>query len=85
MPAWSYAEGNGGKEMKEAVSDVLDVLDKYEGESVNIIEKRDTKSDIGVGYYILAEFQSPFWGFVDDVEFFWQPDGKTVEYRSASR
>lgn len=24
-------------------------------------------------------------GFVDDVEFFFQPDGNTVEYRSASR
>lgn len=34
---------------------------------------------------VYAEFESKLMGFVDDVEFFFQPDGTTVEYRSASR
>lgn len=40
------------------------------------------------GDYLYAEFQSPTFGFIDDVEF-WFPDNKQkdgiVEYRSASR
>ena len=71
--------------MMDAVNDVLDVLNKYTENKVTITEKRPTKSEVGEGYYIQTEFQSKFWGFVDDVEFFFQPDGKTVEYRSASR
>ena len=40
------------------------------------------------GDYLYAEFQSPTFGFIDDVEF-WFPENKQkdgiVEYRSASR
>lgn len=85
VPAWTYATGAEKKSMSEAIADAKEVLDKYEGETVTIMESRTTKSEVGEGYYILAHFQSPFFGFVDDVELFWQPDGKTVEYRSASR
>jgi uncharacterized protein (DUF1499 family) len=39
--------------------------------------------------YLYLEYTSPFFGFVDDVEFWFRPDdrqGKArVEYRSASR
>lgn len=34
---------------------------------------------------VYAEFESKLLGFVDDVEFFFQPDNTSVEYRSASR
>lgn len=34
---------------------------------------------------VYAEFESKIMGFVDDVEFYFRPDGSTVEYRSASR
>lgn len=34
---------------------------------------------------VYAEFESKLMGFVDDAEFFFQPDNETVEYRSASR
>lgn len=34
---------------------------------------------------VYAEFESKLLGFVDDVEFYFQPKGSTVEYRSASR
>ena len=32
-----------------------------------------------------AEYQSPTFGFIDDVEFYFPPGKSTVEYRSASR
>ena len=36
--------------------------------------------------YLYVEYQSPFFGFVDDVEFYFPPGpGSRVEYRSASR
>ena len=39
--------------------------------------------------YLYLEYTSPFFGFVDDVEFWFRPDDKQakarVEYRSASR
>lgn len=59
------------------------MVENYQGATV--IEQRETNSEVGKGYYVYAEFESPLMGFVDDVEFFFQPDGKSVEYRSASR
>ena len=35
--------------------------------------------------YLYAEFRSPCWGFVDDVEFFPPPDSGVIQLRSASR
>ena len=35
--------------------------------------------------YVYAEYQSPTFGFIDDVEFYFLPGKSTVEYRSASR
>ena len=35
--------------------------------------------------YVYAEYQSPTFGFIDDVEFYFPPGKSTVEYRSASR
>ncbi len=35
--------------------------------------------------YLYAEYQSPTFGFIDDVEFYFPPGKSTVEYRSASR
>ena len=35
--------------------------------------------------YLYVEYQSPFFGFVDDVEFYFPEGSSTVEYRSASR
>lgn len=34
---------------------------------------------------VYAEFESKRLGFVDDVEFYFQPDSSSVEYRTASR
>ncbi len=35
--------------------------------------------------YIHAEFRSPFWGFVDDVEFQFDAENEAIYFRSASR
>ena len=35
--------------------------------------------------YIHAEFRSALWGFVDDVEFFFDDEHEVVHFRSASR
>ena len=35
--------------------------------------------------YLYAEYQSPTFGFIDDVEFYFPSGKSTVEYRSASR
>jgi len=84
VPGWSYV--GSGKDISQARDDLMQVLDNFPGtETVTVVSDRKTKSEVGSGHYIYAEFQSKFWGFVDDVEFFFQPDGKTVEYRSASR
>ena len=36
-------------------------------------------------FYFRAEFRSAWLGFIDDVEFFIDPDSKTLHFRSASR
>ena len=36
-------------------------------------------------FYLRAEFRSTWLGFIDDVEFFIEPDSKTLHFRSASR
>jgi uncharacterized protein (DUF1499 family) len=74
VPSWTYnnplpAEARKAKTMAEAVNDLLAVLDKYEGEGVKIVTNRATKSDLGAGVYVYAEFKTKLLGFVDDVEF----------------
>lgn len=89
VPSWTYnAPGAGSdsrpkKSMTEAIDDVLRVITNYPGATV--ISQRETNSNLGKGYYIYCEFESKFFGFVDDVEILFNPDGSTVEYRSASR
>eukprot|EP00181_Compsopogon_caeruleus_P004904 CAMPEP_0184682584 /NCGR_PEP_ID=MMETSP0312-20130426/7859_1 /TAXON_ID=31354 /ORGANISM="Compsopogon coeruleus, Strain SAG 36.94" /LENGTH=251 /DNA_ID=CAMNT_0027134347 /DNA_START=36 /DNA_END=791 /DNA_ORIENTATION=- len=88
IPPWTYnpAEGAGGrpeKGMGEAIEDLRKVLSSYQG--CTIIAQQNLVNEFGKGYYIYAEFESPLMGYVDDVEFLFQPDGKTVDYRSASR
>lgn len=85
VPAWTYnpPDGRGRKapvskeqafqELEEVVSALQP--DKY---TPTIVKKTDD--------YLYAEYQSPTFGFIDDVEF-WFPTDKpnVVEYRSASR
>ncbi|MEQ8674491.1 MAG: DUF1499 domain-containing protein [Aggregatilineales bacterium] len=35
--------------------------------------------------YIHAEYRSALWGFIDDVEFYFDPNNNVIHYRSAAR
>lgn len=74
VPNWTYAqplpdEKRTAKSMDQAVTDLLQVLGNYEGEKVEVVVNRPTKSDVGTGRYVYAEFATKTFGFVDDVEF----------------
>ncbi|MBX2865500.1 MAG: DUF1499 domain-containing protein [Leptolyngbyaceae cyanobacterium MAG.088] len=61
---------------KDAVRDKLVAIIKNQPRT-NIIEQTDS--------YILVEFTSRLMGFVDDAEFYFLPDEKTIAMRSAAR
>eukprot|EP01025_Chloroclados_australasicus_P034319 TRINITY_DN350_c0_g2_i1.p2 TRINITY_DN350_c0_g2~~TRINITY_DN350_c0_g2_i1.p2 ORF type:complete len:219 (-),score=19.62 TRINITY_DN350_c0_g2_i1:118-774(-) len=84
-PQWTYnpEDGRGRKnpvDQQQAIAELESVVSKIKPDNFTpkIIKKTDD--------YLYAEFQSPTFGFIDDVEFFF-PSGKgsRVEYRSASR
>ncbi|KAM0850304.1 hypothetical protein ACQ4PT_053157 [Festuca glaucescens] len=83
-PPWNYnpKDGPRGKTISkdEAMKELIEVVTKTKPDKFtpNIVEKGDD--------YVRVEYESPIFGFVDDVEF-WFPPGKKsiVEYRSASR
>ncbi|XP_047088577.1 uncharacterized protein LOC124700497 [Lolium rigidum] len=83
-PPWNYnpKDGPRGKPISkdEAMKELIEVVTKTKPDKFtpNIVEKGDD--------YVRVEYESPIFGFVDDVEF-WFPPGKKsiVEYRSASR
>lgn len=89
VPAWTYndeekiargAEATSAKKALEQLVDVVNTTD-CDGFEATIVERKDD--------YLRVEYKSPFFGFVDDVEF-WFPEDTSkqksrVEYRSASR
>jgi len=87
VPAWTYnpEEGRGKKKpatQAQAMQELTDVVSKLtpDGFTPKIIKQTDD--------YLYAEYQSPTFGFIDDVEFYFPVTGTqpyTVEYRSASR
>lgn len=82
VPAWTYnVPGKPKKTKAQAVAELKEVVASCtEGKfTPTIIKATDN--------YVNAEFQSSFFGFVDDVEFYFSDDdgGGRVEYRSASR
>jgi uncharacterized protein (DUF1499 family) len=94
MPRWTYNAGatlvgisardGEPKTMRQAAAELVSVIDSYP--SARLVTQRETNSaEIGKGYYVYAEFESPTFGFVDDVEFLFMPDNVTVEFRSAAR
>ena len=85
IPPWTYNPPNAksAKDMETAVKELTEVVQDMKG--AKLIESRPLESKLGKGYYIYAEYESDLFGFVDDVEFLFSPDGKTVEYRSQSR
>eukprot|EP00741_Cyanophora_paradoxa_P006089 tig00000983_g5904.t1 len=79
---WTYnTPGTSAKSVSQAVSDLKSVFGKS-GEKVTVVAE-DRRKDGSV--YLYAEFETPLVGYTDDVEFFFETDGRTVGYRSASR
>ncbi|CAL5397985.1 unnamed protein product [Camellia sinensis] len=81
-PPWNYnPEGRrGNKSRKDAIEELLQVIQstKTDKSKPRIAEKKDN--------YVHVEYESPIFGLVDDVEFWFPPGEKSiVEYRSASR
>jgi uncharacterized protein (DUF1499 family) len=58
-----------------AISELQKVIEKME--KTKIVESTDN--------YLYAEFQSKLMGFVDDVEFYLDPQANVIHVRSASR
>ncbi|PKU73088.1 uncharacterized protein LOC110114471 isoform X1 [Dendrobium catenatum] len=83
-PPWNYNPDDGRRKKavsrEEAMEELLQVLvsERPDRFTPRVVEKKDD--------YVRVEYESPIFGFVDDVEF-WFPPGKKslVEYRSASR
>ncbi|KAG8098995.1 hypothetical protein GUJ93_ZPchr0013g37839 [Zizania palustris] len=82
-PPWNY-NPKGGSRAKpitkdEAMEELVQVTQtKPDNFAPRIVEKTDD--------YVRVEYESPVFGFVDDVEFWFPPGNKSiVQYRSASR
>lgn len=67
------------KSKEEAMSELVAAIENLKPDNFTptIIDKNAD--------YVYAEYQSPTFGFIDDVEFYFPPGKSTVEYRSASR
>ncbi|CAN6291006.1 unnamed protein product, partial [Urochloa humidicola] len=83
-PPWNYnpKDSRRGKPIskEEAMKELIEVVTKTKPDNFTprIMEKTDD--------YIRVEYESPIFGFVDDVEFWFPPGNKPiVQYRSASR
>jgi uncharacterized protein (DUF1499 family) len=85
VPAWTYnpEEGRGKKKpatQAQAMQELVDVVSNTtpDGFTHKIVKQNDD--------YLYVEYESPTFGFIDDVEFFFPGgDRSQVEYRSASR
>ncbi|KAK3145414.1 hypothetical protein QOZ80_3BG0252540 [Eleusine coracana subsp. coracana] len=80
-PPWNY-NGHRSKPISkdEAMKELTEVVTKIKPDNFTprIAEKTED--------YIRVEYESPIFGFVDDVEFWFPPGNKPiVQYRSASR
>jgi uncharacterized protein (DUF1499 family) len=92
VPAWTYTDeekiARSGAEATrtsaaQALEQLVDVVNTTDcdGFEATIVERKND--------YLRVEYKSPFFGFVDDVEFWFPADTEKqksrVEYRSASR
>ena len=74
------SQNSGGKEKIEPLPlvSIAEIKGVVEGmERTTIVEETDS--------YLYAEFQSKLMGYVDDVEFYRDPNANVVHVRSASR
>merc|ERR1712157_429107 len=71
IPGWNYAPEDG-RAMRETVT-----KEQAMQELKQVVEQKDD--------YLYVEYESPTFGFIDDVEFWFPGKDNKVEYRSASR
>uniref|UniRef100_J3LUZ7 DUF1499 domain-containing protein n=1 Tax=Oryza brachyantha TaxID=4533 RepID=J3LUZ7_ORYBR len=80
-PPWNYnPKDNKPISKDEAMKQLIQVVmeTRPDNFSPRLVEKTDD--------YVRVEYESPIFGFVDDVEFWFPPGNKSiVQYRSASR
>ena len=77
LPAWRH----GAASREEAVAQLVEAVEASAPDGF-----APTVLRVEADSYVYAEYESPTFGFVDDVEFFFPPgDDNRVEYRSASR
>jgi uncharacterized protein (DUF1499 family) len=83
VPSWTYNPEERARNpvsQKEAMAELLDVVNNTDcdGFEVNIVTKLDD--------YLYVEYKDPRLGFIDDVEFFFEPgEFSRVAYRTAGR
>uniref|UniRef100_A0A0E0KLT8 Uncharacterized protein n=1 Tax=Oryza punctata TaxID=4537 RepID=A0A0E0KLT8_ORYPU len=79
-PPWNYNPKDGRITKHEAMNQLIQVVTQTKPDNFTprLVEKTDD--------YVRVEYESPIFGFVDDVEFWFPPGNKSiVQYRSASR
>mmetsp|Transcript_4712 Transcript_4712/g.10177 ORF Transcript_4712/g.10177 Transcript_4712/m.10177 type:complete len:236 (-) Transcript_4712:96-803(-) len=85
VPGWNYAPEDGRAMREEvtqskAMGELKEVIETTQPDGFTPTIVQETAD------YIYVEYESPTFGFIDDVEFWFPGGGKTtVEYRSASR
>lgn len=85
VPGWNYAPEDG-RAMREQVSQSQAMAELKEVVLSTNPDKFTPTIVQETEDYLYVEYESPTFGFIDDVEFWFPGGGKTnVEYRSASR
>lgn len=85
VPSWNYNPQDGRAlknpaTQEQAMAELVDVVKSLKPDKFTPKIVQQTAD------YLYVEYESPTFGFIDDVEFFFPSDRKnTVEYRSASR
>mmetsp|Transcript_3807 Transcript_3807/g.9845 ORF Transcript_3807/g.9845 Transcript_3807/m.9845 type:complete len:233 (+) Transcript_3807:63-761(+) len=84
VPGWNYAPQDGrgltqSISQDQAMQELVSVVEGTtpDGFTPKIVEQTSE--------YLYVEYESPTFGFIDDVEFWFPGKNQTVEYRSASR
>jgi len=75
VSSFSSAEENKIEPLNGSIIEIKALLEKMDRVTI-IIEEQD---------YLYAEFKSSILGFVDDVEFYFNPNENLIHVRSASR
>ena len=85
VPPWTYAPEEGRRRKNpptqaQAMAELVEVVQSTKPDGFTPTIEKQTEE------YLYVTYESPLFGFVDDVEFYFPAgEGYRVEYRSASR